>query len=133
MKRPVLSNKCTLLYTFVVTTTSRWHIGADTCSSLCMSHVLYHEVHLVANILTEYTLPGKHITGYKCLQRRKPGRDKEHCLQFILDRKCARTADMEHAHFWTLYVPGRMTGVNTVTGTGKTGVTQLINLNLMCG
>ena len=46
---------------------------AETCSSLCMSHILYHEVHLVDDILMEYTavrvtLPGKHITGYKCLQ-----------------------------------------------------------------
>jgi len=116
MKRPVLSNKCTLLYIFVVITTSRWHIGAETRSSLCMSHVLHHEVHLVDNIWTDYTalrvtLPGKHITGCKCLKRRKPGRDKEDCLLFILDRKCVRTADMKHAHFWTLYVPGSMTDI----------------------
>ena len=71
---------------------------------------------LVDEILTEYTalrvtLPGKHITGYKCLQRRKPGRDKEDCLQFILDRKCVPVADMKHAQFLTLYVPGRTTDI----------------------
>ena len=112
----ILSNKCTLFYNFVVITTWKWNMGAETCSSLCMSHVLCHEMHLMDDILTEYTalwvtFTRNHVTGYKCLQGRKSGQHKEDCLQYILYRKCVRATDTKHAQFWALYVPDRTTDI----------------------
>ena len=51
------------LYTFVVITRWWWHLGAETCRGLCMSCVLYHNVHL----LGKYT-DCKNIHGMNNIQ-----------------------------------------------------------------
>ena len=42
------------MYIFVVIIPWGWHLVCKTCRSLCMPRVLYHEVSLLDNILTNY-------------------------------------------------------------------------------